>query len=115
MIVRITNISADQQFIATHYTTLEPSAYIDVVRTLGELDRDVQLKGLVMTSKVTLGFTKEAGDDVAIGYEKMPIYTNITRPLATLFPVGTMIFNSDDAAPNFSDGAQWLSAAGVPT
>ena len=41
-----------------------------------------------------------------------PVYTNISRPAATEFPEGVMIWNSDDQAPNFSDGAAWRDATG---
>ncbi len=46
---------------------------------------------------------------------KLDIFTNATRPDATVFPAGTVIFNSDDAAPNYSDGTIWRDAAGVAT
>ena len=42
-------------------------------------------------------------------------FTNVTRPLATAYPVGGMIFNTDDEAPNFSDGTNWRDAMGTIT
>lgn len=38
------------------------------------------------------------------------VYTNATRPAAP--EVGTMIWNTNDNAPNFSDGSTWRDAAG---
>jgi hypothetical protein len=43
------------------------------------------------------------------------IYTNITRPNANLYPVGCSIWNTDDNALNWSDGALWRDASGLPT
>lgn len=42
-------------------------------------------------------------------------YTNATRPAATAVEAGTMIWNTDDAAPNFSDATVWRDAAGIAT
>jgi hypothetical protein len=38
--------------------------------------------------------------------------TNLSRPPASEYPAGTSVWNSDDAAPNFSDGTDWRDAAG---
>lgn len=37
------------------------------------------------------------------------------RPAASTVPVGRMIFNWDDKAPNFSDGVDWRDASGIIT
>jgi hypothetical protein len=42
-------------------------------------------------------------------------YSNLTRPAATIFPVGSWIFNTDDNAPNYSDGTVWRDANGDET
>jgi hypothetical protein len=42
-------------------------------------------------------------------------YTNITRPSATLYPVGAGIWNTDDSAYNYSDGTAWRDSVGVLT
>lgn len=39
-------------------------------------------------------------------------YTSATRPAATSVAVGTAIFNTDEAAPQYSDGSVWRDAAG---
>ena len=49
------------------------------------------------------------------------VYCNTTggpypaRPAANTVPVGRMIFNWDDKAPNYSDGVSWLDANGQLT
>lgn len=43
------------------------------------------------------------------------VYSDGTRPSAALYPPGTRIWNSDDNAPNWSDGASWRDAAGSVT
>lgn len=45
----------------------------------------------------------------------VPVYTDSTRPSAVGLPVGYMIWNTDDNAPNFSDGTNWRNAAGSTT
>lgn len=40
------------------------------------------------------------------------VYSNATRPAANTFTAGMMIWNTDDNAPNFSDGTDWRDAAG---
>ena len=49
------------------------------------------------------------------GVEPVPTYDNTTRPGAATVPAGTMIFNTDDGAPNWSTGAAWVNALGAPT
>lgn len=44
-----------------------------------------------------------------------PVYTDATRPSATLFLPGTGIWNSDANAWQFSDGTNWRDAVGVLT
>jgi hypothetical protein len=39
-------------------------------------------------------------------------YSNTTRPTASTLPAGTMIFNTDDGAPNWSNGTNWVDASG---
>ena len=112
MLVTITNISSGQVFISTHYVTLEAGGSIQVRRTLSDLDKDEQLKSLVTANSVTLAYTAETNDAVQVGYEKNMVFTNSSRPLATAVKSGTMIFNSTDEAPNFSDGTNWRDAAG---
>ncbi|WP_270577991.1 hypothetical protein [Caldibacillus thermoamylovorans] len=43
---------------------------------------------------------------------QIPVYTNANRPGANTVPRGTVIFNSDDNMPNYSDGATWRDALG---
>lgn len=45
---------------------------------------------------------------------RMPVktYTNTSRPEANRVSVGTMIFNTDDNAPNWSNGTSWVDASG---
>ena len=39
-------------------------------------------------------------------------FSNGTRPAASGYPVGAMVWNTDDNAPNFSDGTNWRDASG---
>jgi hypothetical protein len=42
-------------------------------------------------------------------------FSNVTRPSPSTYPVGGMIWNTDDEAPNFSDGTNWRDAMGTIT
>jgi hypothetical protein len=42
----------------------------------------------------------------------LAVKTNANRGDAALYGAGNMIWNSDDNAPNFSDGTNWRDAAG---
>jgi hypothetical protein len=46
---------------------------------------------------------------------ELPTYNDSTRPTASTLTAGSAIYNTDDSAPNFSDGTQWRSATGLPT
>lgn len=45
------------------------------------------------------------------------VFSNTTRPTLPnpLYPKGVMIFNSDDNAPNWSNGTYWVDCVGVLT
>lgn len=43
------------------------------------------------------------------------VFTNTTRPAANTLKAGTQIWNSDDNAPNYSDGTAWRAADGTVT
>jgi hypothetical protein len=45
----------------------------------------------------------------------IPSFTNANRGTASAYPAGTIIWNTDDAAPNYSTGAAWVDAVGVGT
>ena len=40
------------------------------------------------------------------------VFTNAERPDASTVAPGTQIWNSDDKAPNYSDGTDWYDAVG---
>ena len=42
-------------------------------------------------------------------------YTDSSRPTASGLPVGSMIFNTDDGAPNFATAGGWVDAMGTAT
>lgn len=41
------------------------------------------------------------------------LYTTTNRPDPTKIPVGSMFFNTTTGIPNFSNGVNWVNAAGV--
>lgn len=47
--------------------------------------------------------------------EETNSFTNLNRPNANTFRPGGKIWNSDDNAPNYSDGTAWRDAVGTPT
>lgn len=43
------------------------------------------------------------------------VFTNADRPDAATLPPGTQIWNSDDKAPQWSDGTAWRDSSGTLT
>lgn len=43
------------------------------------------------------------------------VFTNASRPAANTFTAGMQIWNTDDNAPNWSDGTAWRDGAGLVT
>ena len=115
MLVTITNVSGANQPISMIYKTLASGESVTVERCYSDLDRELQLKQLVVDGLVTLSFAESATDDVEIGYMKITEHSNADRPAASSVPVATMIWNSDDKAPNFSNGTNWIDANGNVT
>ena len=76
-------------------------------------------------AKGTHGFSGELADlrtDVEAAFLQqqqqgpaLTSYTNLTRPAANTLPAGSSIWNTDDNAPNFSDGTVWRDAMGTQT
>lgn len=116
MLVKITNIGSDQIHLSAYGTVLNPGGEVETRRGMADIVGDESLKALIVSGDVSLVFTKEAGDDVVGGFgDTPPSYSDGTRPAATAVPAFTFIFNTDDAAPNWSDGTIWRDAAGVAT
>lgn len=120
MLVTFTNTTADPIFLNFAYRELTPSGTardsLTVSKTLSELDQAQDLKVLVENGDVALTFALEAGDSASVGaQETYPAFSNTTRPAAAAWPLFSPIWNTDDNAPNFSDGTDWRDAAGVIT
>jgi hypothetical protein len=117
MKVTFTNITAAENlFLSQLYRNLAPGEAVQTRRTMADLEGDQPLKQLVTAGKISLAFLEETGDDVALGFmSALKSYTNATRPAATAVPTFSAIWNTDDNAPNWSDGAAWRDSAGVVT
>ena len=68
----------------------------------------------VMTEDLGSGKFRDRDFD-APAMTHIRVYSNSTRPAAGLFRPGFRIWNTDDNAPNYSDGTNWRDAAGVIT
>ena len=113
MQVTFTNVSGGDLYVSQLYRSMADGEAITTSRTLTDIEQDQGLKTLVDTGKLTLDFVKEDEDSVIPGFGERPMtFTNATRPVATSVPIGTMIFNTSDSAPNWSDGTDWRDAAG---
>ena len=66
-------------------------------------------------------YVKTSVASVSTGWVKMdaggstPTYTDTSRPDPTTVAIGTVIFNTDDGFPNWSDGTNWVDSAGLTT
>jgi len=119
MLVKITNIGSDQVHIPAYGKVLDPGGEVETQRTMADLHGDESLKALIASGDVSLVLTLEAGDSFAVLGDApgdAPLVTDDAgRPAATAVPAGTVIFNTDDDAPNWSNGTDWKDAAGVTT
>jgi len=117
MLVTITNVSTSQQAISCAYKTLEVGESITISRVFSEIDREIQLKQLVVDGHVTMGFVLDPTDSISPGFPPAAqSYTNATRPSAVGMPLGMMIWNAEDNAPNFADGlGNWVDPDGQIT
>lgn len=92
----------------------------------------VNIRGVVDDASVSAGVTPEQKLEILNGavvtatfrptnYFKVgkgiehAVFTNAGRPAASGLEAGTEIWNSDDNAPNYSDGTNWRDAAGNTT
>jgi hypothetical protein len=116
MQVTFTNVSSGPVYVGTLYLSLDAGKSVTTRRTVADLERDYGLKALIASGAVTLSFTEEAADSVALGSQaSLRAYSNITRPTAASVPNFTSIWNTDDNAENWSDGSNWRDTSGVIT
>jgi hypothetical protein len=66
----------------------------------------------IMTEDLGNGIFRQTETTGAPAIESRRVCTDATRPAATEFLAGTKIWNTDDAAYNFSDGTAWRDAQG---
>ena len=65
---------------------------------------------------LTAGHVMRATGATTFGWAApIGVYDTASRPDPTLVLVGTMIFNTDDGVPNWSNGSVWVDASGTPT
>lgn len=122
MQVTFTNAGSEEIYISQLYKSIPAGGSVGPVsRTPGDINNDQRLKALIAAGTITVAIVAETGDAVraetldADAYQALPVHTNANRPLATAVPVGTLIHNTNDNAPNVSDGAAWRDMAGVVT
>jgi hypothetical protein len=78
----------------------------------GSITFPLSANGLLSYANGVISKFVSSGVLTAQLFMQPPIYTDVTRPAATTFPVGAMIYNTSDNAPNYSDGTAWRDAAG---
>lgn len=120
MKVTFTNTTSSPIFVSLLYKELGASGSgtesVTVSKSLSELDQEQGLKERIENGDITLSFETEAGDAAAVGaQESLPSFSDVTRPAPGDWPTFSMIWNTDDNAPNFTDGTNWRDAAGTIT
>jgi hypothetical protein len=122
MQVTFTNAGSEEVYVSQLYKSIPAGESVGPVsRTPGDINNDQQLKKLIAAGTITVAIASEAGDTVyaenldADAYVPIPVHTNANRPAATAVSVGTLIHNTNDNAPNVSDGTNWRDMAGVVT
>lgn len=113
MLVTFTNATSAPLMVQSLYVQIPLGGSVTTRRSWSDLDMDFGLKRLVATNQVTLSFTKETGDDAAIGFmPSMQSYDDTSRPDASTVPIFTVFWNTADNAANWSDGTNWRDAMG---
>lgn len=116
MQVTFTNATSDILAIAAFYRSLAASESITVSMTAAQYDQELGLKTLVEDGSLTIdSIVAESGDSSALSAVVGPSYDDAGRPAATTVPLFSAIWNTDDGAPNYSDGTNWVDSAGVTT
>ena len=117
-----TNAGSEEVYVSQLYKSIPAGQSVGPVsRVPGDINNDQQLKKLIAAGTITLAIVSEAGDTVHAetldkdAYAPLPVHTNANRPLPAEVPVGTLIHNTNDNAPNVNDGANWRDMAGVIT
>jgi len=79
----------------------------------GHIDIPASSKSLLSFDTGVIFKATTAGLITSKLYFQPDVYSNVTRPAATDFPAGASIWNTDDNALNWSDGAGgWRDYAG---
>lgn len=78
----------------------------------GSIDIPISNLALLSYSKGVIAKFASVGVVTATLFLRPASYSNATRPTASLVPAGVMIWNTDDTAPNYSDGVNWRDAIG---
>lgn len=82
----------------------------------GHIDIPASSRSLLSFDQGVIAKATTAGLITSKLYLQPEVYDNITRPQATDFPAGTSIWNTDDKALNWSDGAgNWVDYNGIVT
>ena len=117
MKIRFTNATSSKRYVSALNVAIDAGAYVETQFDQARLDREWRLKADIEAGYITVTFVEvSAGDSVkTFNSSAGPAYSDATRPSATAVPVVSSIWNTDDNAPNYSDGAGWRDAAGAST
>ena len=113
MKVTITNISGTGQYWAGAALSFDIGEVKVVKRSYADLDRDEGLKKQIVEKKFSVDLEPEASD-LPFGSPIPVRVTNATRPAVSEVAKGGKVWNLDDGFPNYSDGARWVRADGIP-
>jgi hypothetical protein len=113
MLLTFRNASSELLHVSSMYIQIAPGATVQTNMSFADIDHDVHLKALLQAGTLTItDITMEPGDSFGIMASPSLSFTNLTRPLPTALPPLTSIWNSDDNAMNWTDGANWRDAMG---
>jgi hypothetical protein len=116
MLVTFTNNTTEPIYLSAIECPVMVGYPVTTRRTACQLEMEQVLKEHVQAGRILLSWTLEPGDSAQMGFPSpLPSYTDTSRPLPNTVPALTFIWNSDDNMPNWSDGTNWRTAAGVIT
>lgn len=112
MLVTITNVSSSKIYVSTAYASIAPSGTLTISRTAADVDRDDQLKQLVVDGLATLSYAKEA-TDLGTGWTTLSEYATLALPVANTVSEGAMVYDSDLDEIKVSVGGSWKHTAAL--
>ncbi len=110
----ITNLTSSPVLVQELYASVPASGTLATERTQSDVLGMSSFLTSVAAGDLSYVITY-SDEELAAGLAGAPIFANVDRPDSSSVATGLEIYNTDDTAPNYSDGTDWRDAAGSLT